>query len=98
MPRKELIEYECDRCGRKWYPEVDEGTAGLLLKLTHPEGVDQELCYEVLCTSCEKAVAGYIESIGKLQHQSPKRGERKARKKGGPATPEVLPEKGKTSK
>ena len=97
MPRKQLVEYICDRCGRKWYPEKDEGTAQLQIHFTlSANSSGSEVNYEVLCSSCEKAVVSHLASISHLRHQSPQRGAKK--KKGVPVAPEAPPEKGRASK
>jgi hypothetical protein len=78
MPKKEVVEFECDRCGRKWYadPQEQEHTPSLQLRLVDPGGeVIEEARYEVLCDSCASTVLNYVGSITKeLKKQSPKRG------------------------
>ena len=100
MPKKHVVEMECDRCGRTWYPEVVKGepepsapSAAAIFK----DAAGKELVkvdYGVLCESCGKTVKNYLSNIGKdLKGRSP---QRKAKEKGsgeaeaspsGPVTP-----------
>ena len=96
MPKQAVYKYECDRCGRVWYPEMKEGeeaprTRKLKLLLT---GKDDEkmidVTYDILCESCEKTVQNYVEGVAKdLKNKSPKRGAKK--KDGGAEAPPTQP-------
>jgi len=77
MPKKAVVEFECDRCGRTWYADADVGsTPSLAVFLKGPDGaVIEEADYQVLCESCASACANYVNSIVKeLKKSSPKRG------------------------
>jgi hypothetical protein len=89
MPRQSVYKYECDRCGRTWFPEVEDGkdapeTKKLELRLEGPDGTAiVEVKYDTLCESCEKTVENYVQSVAKdLKKNSPKRGAKKKDKKG----------------
>jgi hypothetical protein len=77
MPKKAVVEFECDRCGRTWYADADVGsTPSLSVFFKGPDGaVIEEADYQVLCGSCASACANYVNSIVKeLKKSSPKRG------------------------
>jgi hypothetical protein len=78
MPRKLTVECTCDRCGRIWYLDYKEGeelpaTPYLELKLQVPGSPeqDQEVKFEMLCSSCSKTISNYVSKLGELQHRSP---------------------------
>lgn len=98
MPRKTVLQYDCDRCGRTWYEDAPKEAesmkcAGINVALFGSDGVLTEAKFEMLCESCEKTVKNLVAQICKdLKHNSPKRG---AKKKGqqdadppSPSTPE----------
>lgn len=76
MPKKQVVEFECDRCGRKWYDDTKADTPALTLKLYSADGdVIEEVEYTVLCEPCSSTCMNYVGSITKdLKKQSPKRG------------------------
>ena len=89
MPKQAVYKYECDRCGRTWFPEVKEGesppeTRKLQLILVGRDGEKMvEVTYDILCDSCEKTVGNYVQGVAKdLKNKSPKRGAKKSSKKG----------------
>jgi hypothetical protein len=92
MPKKQVVEFECDRCGRKWYadPKEQEHTPSLQLRLVDPSGEPiEEARYEVMCDSCASAVLNYVSSITKeLKKQSPKRGAKEEEGR-APSSPET---------
>lgn len=90
MPRKTVVQCNCDRCGRTWYEDAldKEGEPELLAAVAvtfvhHDKSAPHNpICikFEMLCESCEKTVKNLVAQIGKdLKHTSPKRG---AKKKG----------------
>lgn len=77
MPKKAVVEFACDRCGRTWYADANAGaTPSLTVKMLSAEGtVMEEADYPVLCESCVSACMNYVNSIVKeLKKSSPKRG------------------------
>ena len=87
MPRKLLVQYECDRCTREWFKDYKEGedpppAPSLYLKLDEVAGGSEVIVkFDSLCESCRKTVKGYIEHISKkIKGKSPERKKSKAKK------------------
>jgi hypothetical protein len=76
MARRVVVEVQCSRCDRK---ELREETQTLQVAVMPPPALkiwfaDKEVVFEDLCTPCQGAVAGHIESIGKkISGLSPER-------------------------
>lgn len=89
MPRKLLVEYECDRCGRKWYEPYKEGEEppeAPQLQLTCSAGEQlREIDFEALCQSCVQTVMNLIDSMDRLEKRSPR-----AKKNSVPEDAEVM--------
>ncbi len=83
MPKKQVVEYTCERCARVWYldskqPEPD---SKLDLKLAGTaQGTDTALKYECLCESCSETVQSLVKSLAPLKPRQPR-----AKKKEEPA-------------
>lgn len=92
MPRKLLVEYTCDRCGRKWYENYEEGkeppeAPHLSLQLYAAPPADapaRGIAFEALCQSCYQTVINLIDSMDKLEKKSPKPRAKKSPPKGAP--------------
>lgn len=72
MPKRLMVECECDRCNRKWYEDPEDPTkpkktekknSSLVLAFEDGTGTPVEKTYETLCPKCTNAVAGYVRSI-----------------------------------
>ena len=65
MARREVIEVQCDRCGKVETQELGAspkgGTTAELTVLFH----SQEVIYDDLCTRCRSACEGYFKSMTK---------------------------------
>lgn len=91
MPRKLVVEYTCDRCGRIWYEGYKEGedppdVPSLKCELNSP-GQDKparQLNFEAVCDSCYQTVINLIDSMDKLEKKSPKPRAKKSPPKGAP--------------
>lgn len=73
MPKKQVYECECDRCGKKWYPEPVDGKAPPVasLDLSFQDIEAGWLTkFEVLCEGCATTVRNYIRLILKLPKDS----------------------------
>jgi len=88
--KRPVVEYQCDRCRRKWFQDKDEETAMLDAEFTSSElGVDGKrvtttISFGVVCEKCEKAIKNYIKAIRCVKDATT----RKPRKKGGSTGPE----------
>lgn len=73
MPKKAVVEYQCERCPRTWYavpPEADEDTASLRLTYQVPGSDTVEVAFAVLCTKCTSACLAYVNNIRKVKEAS----------------------------
>ncbi len=97
MPRKLLVEYTCDRCGRKWYENYEEGkeppeAPHLSLQLYAAAPADapaRGIAFEALCGSCYQTVINLVDSMDKLEKKSPKPRAKKSPPKEAPAPKDV---------
>jgi hypothetical protein len=104
MPRKLVVEYECDRCGRKWYVGHTEGEeppeqCHLELKFTVP-GASlpvRDVVFDVLCISCAKTISNLVEGLDKLEKKSPKPRAKESAPEGAGAAVEATPPSPRTS-
>ena len=77
MPKKLVVEYECDRCNRVWYENYTEGeqppeTNSLSVTLKKPDAKSvKEIQFSVMCESCTKTVTNLLASLSKLEKKSP---------------------------
>jgi len=85
MPRKILVENECDRCKRTWLEPYVEGqvqtparACEIKIVLVPADGKEQTVEFVSLCSSCITTLQAHVDAIGKkLQHKSPGRGAKK---------------------
>lgn len=94
MPRKLVVEYTCDRCGRIWYEGYKEGedppdVPSLKCELNAPDQGKpvRQVNFEAVCDSCYQTVINLIDSMDKLEKKSPKPRAKKSAPKGAPAAP-----------
>ncbi len=89
MPKKQVVEYTCERCARIWYldsklPEPDSKLAlSFSRNIMDSETKLQrtEITYECLCDSCTDTVTTLVKSIAPLKPR-----ESRAKKKEEPDT------------
>lgn len=81
MPAKQVMQYDCDRCGRTWYlePDVKQTPFELTLK-ANIEAADVSLDYKCLCDGCRKTVKALLDSLGKTTKKSSPAGRAKKKK------------------
>ena len=67
MPKKKVVEFECDRCGKTWLvpaDKQDDDTPQATVSFINAEGKEEVAAhYEVLCDSCSSAVRNYLGSV-----------------------------------
>ena len=66
MPRKQVVECQCDRCERLWYetPSKERVDSQAAVKFVGPIAEEQvDIQFGLLCSNCAKAVRNYIASI-----------------------------------
>ena len=82
MPKKQVVQYTCERCTRVWYLDstAPEPDAKLRVSFTQPssskEIVTPVINYECLCDSCTDTVTALFKSLQPLKPR-----ERRAKKK-----------------
>ena len=90
MPKRQVMELVCERCGRRWYVSADdEGaqrTPTVGVRYTDSKEVSQvDVCFNVLCQSCSKTVLSCLRSVAKsLDKRSPTRKTAKKKESGPP--------------
>lgn len=72
MPRKLVVHFECERCGREWFEKYDEGkelpeAASFDGTLVTPQGEQRKIAFDCLCESCENTVNNYFDGIAKTR-------------------------------
>ena len=74
MPRRQVVENECDRCERKWYDEYAEGDEPKpLLTLEVHRACVSVLFFQVLCEGCQRTIDNLLKSLAKTVKKSPQR-------------------------
>jgi hypothetical protein len=71
MPKQAVIEYQCERCPRKWYappPGSDIKDSSLQLLFQHSDG-EVSLSFGILCEKCEGACLTYVNNIRKVRNE-----------------------------
>ena len=83
MPKKRVVEYECDRCGKTWLVPEDKDIAAypkVSVSYTNSEGQEEvAVRYDVLCDSCGSAVRNYVAGI--IREKKPAKANLKAKEK-----------------
>lgn len=79
MPKKQVVEYTCERCARVWYLDSKEpeppAKLKLLLELGRDKATAQEgasISYECLCESCTETVQSLVKSLAPLKPRQPR--------------------------
>ncbi len=82
MPKKQVVQYTCERCARVWYLDSDKPEPQLKLKLlleiTREKGGEEgaAIGYECLCDGCTDTVKSLVKSLAPLKPR-----EKRAKKK-----------------
>ncbi len=96
MPKKQVYECTCDRCSRTWYPEPIDGKEPPVSSLTfaffdaspvttESKNGPVERTFEVLCSTCSKAVRNYLSHILKEKGAAEEEGSGASEEGDGPA-------------
>lgn len=80
MPKKQVVQYTCDRCSRVWYldstaPEPD-ATVRLAFNPSSSKSSTLNINYDCLCDSCADTVTSLVKSLAPLKPR-----EKRAKKK-----------------
>lgn len=81
MPKRQVVEYECERCTRTWYEDAAAQEQKVELKLSFSVGA-LSVTYNCLCEGCTKTVGALALQISKVMKKSaPIRGAKKTAEK-----------------
>lgn len=78
MPKKQVVEYTCERCARVWYLDATAPEPATKLKLLLEMGRTKDspdgaaVAYECLCDSCSDTVASLVKQIAPLKPRQPR--------------------------
>jgi hypothetical protein len=78
MPKKQVVEYTCERCTRVWYLDSTAPEPLVKLKLFLDLGKKTDvapgaaIAYECLCDSCAETVQSLVQSLAPLKPRAPR--------------------------
>lgn len=63
VPKKSVVQYDCERCKRPWYEDKEVPVAKLIVELQSSSGASARGSFDVLCKGCEKTVTNAVASL-----------------------------------